>query len=76
MQNVRVYLEDIGDLDTIMNDRSKNLILNYIHDDNHFINDFLNQLPSGRYRAIKYRSAWGRDCFLRTIITTLNDVFR
>jgi len=26
--------------------------------DNHFLNDFLEKCPSGRYRTIKYRSTW------------------
>ena len=68
-------IQNISDLDSIMNNRTKNLILNYIHDDEHFINDFLPQLPSGRYRTIKYRSSWGKDSFLRTMILSLNNIF-
>ena len=38
--------------------------MSYIHDGEHFINDFLEQLLSDRFRTLKYRSAWGKDCFL------------
>ena len=40
----------------------------------HFINDFLDKCPSGRYRTVKYRGASGRDCFLRHILHTLNSI--
>ena len=71
----KLGIQNIGDLDSLMDKRSMNLIMNYIHDDEHFINDFLPKLPSGRYRAMKYRSTCGRDCFLRSIISTLNKIF-
>ena len=41
-----------------MADGTKTLALRYIHDDYHFINDFLPQCPSGRYRTVKYRTMW------------------
>ena len=59
----RLSIENISDLDSIIDNRTKNLILNYIHDDEHFINDLLPKLPSGRYRTMKYRSSWGTDIF-------------
>ena len=71
----KIGIDNIGDLDTLIDNRSKNLIMNFILDDEHFINDFLTKLPSGRYRAIKYRSSWGRDCFLRSMISQLNKIF-
>ena len=66
----RLSIDNISDLDSIINNRTKNLILNYIHDDEHFINDLL----SGRYRTMKYRSSWGRDSFLRSMILSLNNI--
>ena len=39
-------------------------MLNYIHDDDHFINNFLSRLPSRRYRIVNYRSSWRRDSFI------------
>ena len=42
--------------------------------DEHFINDFLDKCPSGRYSTMKYRGASGRDCFLRHLIHTLNSI--
>ena len=64
----RHALSGIGDLDSNIEIRSKTQIMSYIHDDEHFIHDFLEQLlPSGRYRTPKYRSAWGNNCFLRAI---------
>ena len=69
-------LPGISDLDSIIERRTKTLIMSYIHDDEHFIHDFLEQLPSGRYRTLKYRSAWGKDCFLRAMIHSLNDIFK
>ena len=40
---------DHPDIDTLIADRTKTLALRYIHDDDHFINDFLSQCPYGRY---------------------------
>ena len=74
-QASRLNIQNIGDLDSIIDNRTKNLILNYIHDDDHFINDFLPKLPSGRYRAIQHRTAWGKDSFLRSMVLTLNNIF-
>ena len=71
----RQELSGISDLDTIIDKRTKTLIMSYIHNEEHFINDFLEQLPSGRYRTLKYCSAWGQDQFLRLIIHGLNDIF-
>jgi hypothetical protein len=48
------------------------LLLQYINDDKHFINDFLEKCPSGRYRTIKYRTTWGRGSFLRQAALKLN----
>ena len=67
-QGDKLGLENIGDLDSIMAQRTKTLCLQLIHDDNHFMNNFLHTLPSGRYRSFKYRTAWGKDSFLRHMI--------
>ena len=66
---------DIGDLDSVISKRTKNLALQIIHDDEHFLNSFLEKLPSGRYRSLKYRTAWGKDSFLRHLILILQDIF-
>ena len=67
-------LVEIDDLDTIIRDRTMRLAFNYIHDDDHFIHNFLEKCPSGRYRNFKIRSAWGRDSFYRRLVLLLNDV--
>ena len=46
---------------------TKTFAIKYIEDDDHFINEFLSQCPSGRYRTVKYRGAWGRDSFYATL---------
>ena len=61
------------DIDTLIADQTKTLALRYIHDDDHFINDFLSKCPSGRFRTVKHRTMWGRDSFLRHLIHVLND---
>ena len=60
-------------IDTLIADQTKTLALCYIRDDDHFINDFLSQCPSGRYRTVKYRTMRGRDSFLRNLIHVLNN---
>ena len=40
------------DIDTLMADRAKTLALRYMHDDDHFINDFVSKCPSGRFRTM------------------------
>ena len=65
---------EVGDLDSLIQKRTKTLAMTYIHDDTHFLNDFLEKCPSGRYRTIKYRSALGKDSFVRHLIHTLNDI--
>ena len=70
----KIGIDNIGDLDTPIDNWSKNLIMNFILQDEPFINDFPTKLPSGRYRAIKYRSSWGRDCFLGSMISQLNKI--
>ena len=63
------------DLDSVISKRTKNLALQIIHDDEHFLNSFLEKIPSGRYRSLKYRTAWVKDSFLRHLILILQDVF-
>ena len=52
-------------IDALMTQQTKTLAMGYTHDEDHFINDFLNKCLSG---------AWGRDCFLRHLIHTLNSI--
>ena len=49
----RHELLGISDLDTIIDKQTKTLIMSYIHDGEHFINDTLERLPSGIYRTLK-----------------------
>ena len=65
---------DVGDLDTIVKQRTKSIIMCCFSDEDHFIHDFLEHCPSGRLRHIKYRSSWGKDCFLRQMCITLNEI--
>ena len=67
-------IQNISVLDAIIDNWTKNLILNYIHDDEHFINEFLPKLPSGRFRTLKYRSSWGKDSFVSNMILSLNNI--
>ena len=48
-------LSAVSDLDSIIERRTKTLIMSYrpTHADEHFIHDFLEQLPSGRYRTLE-----------------------
>ena len=64
---------DHPNIDILIADRKKTLALRYIRDDDHFINDFLSQCPSGRYRTVKYKTMWGRDSFLRNLMHVLNN---
>lgn len=36
-----VGVEDAGNFNIVVQDGTRNLVLNFIHDDNHFINEFL-----------------------------------
>ena len=72
---MRLGLEDIDSIDNIIQKRTKTLMLQMIHDSDHFINNFLEQCPSGRYRHVKYRSSWGWDSFLRSMSIKLNEFF-
>ena len=64
----------IGVLDSVISKRTKNLALQIIHDDEHFLNSFFEKLPSGRYRSLKYRTAWGKYSFLRHLILILQEI--
>ena len=52
---------------------TKSLAMPYIHDDEHFVNAFLDKFPSGRHCTLKHSVAPGKDCILRHLIHTLND---
>jgi len=39
-------LKDLGNFNNLIDVRTKTLLLQYIHDDNHFLNDFLEKCPS------------------------------
>jgi len=59
-------------IDSHIEELTKELAIKYIVNNDHLINNFLSQCPSGRYQTIKYRGAWGRDSFLRYRANTLN----
>ena len=65
---------EVGDLDTIVRQRTKSIILCCFSDEDHFIHDFLERCPSGRLRHVKYRSSWGKDYFLRQMCIMLNEI--
>ena len=50
---------EVGDLDSLIKKRTKTLAMTHIRDAAHFLNDFLETCPFGRYRTMKYRSALG-----------------
>ena len=66
---------DVGDLDTIVKQRTKTIIMCCFSDEDHFIHNFLECCPSGHLRHIKYQSSWSKDCFLRQMCITLNGIF-
>ena len=47
---------NIGDLDVIVRQRTKSIIMCCFADENHLMHDFLEQCPSGHLRPVKYRS--------------------
>ena len=61
-------------IDALMTEQTKTLAMRFIYDEDHIINDFLDKCPSGRYCTVKYSGAWGRDCSLRHLIHTLNNI--
>ena len=66
---------DVGDLNAIVSQRTKSMIIMCCFaDENHFMHDFPEQCPSGRLRHVKYRSSWGKDCFLRQMCIMLNEI--
>jgi len=38
---LKLGIKDLGDIDNLIDVRTKTLLPQYIHDDNHFLNDFL-----------------------------------
>ena len=60
------------DLDSIVNNQTKSRIMQIYMDDEHFMQEFLERCPSGRLRHPKYRTAWGKDCFLRHMCIYIN----
>jgi len=38
---LKLGIKDLGDIDNLIDVRTKTLLLKYIHDDNHFLKDFL-----------------------------------
>ena len=68
---------DVGNSDNFIQQCTKSLATTYIHEDEHFVNAFLDKCPLGRYDTLKHRKcSLGKDCFLRHFIHTciLNDI--
>ena len=65
------------DLDSIVNNQTKSSIMQIYMDDEHFMQEFLERCHSGRLRhtTCKYRTAWGKDCFLRHMCIYINKMF-
>ena len=57
------------DIDSHIQELTKTLAIKYI--DDHFINKFLSQCPSGRYRAFKYRGERGQRQFFYATLCIL-----
>ena len=55
--------EDIHNLDTLVSQRTKNIIFQQVHDNDHFIHDFIEKCPLGRYRHMRYRTYWAKIVF-------------
>ena len=68
---IKLGIEHPG-IDALMTKQTRTLAIRNVDDDEHFTNGFLDKWQSGRYRTMKDRGAWGRDCFLRHLIHTLS----
>ena len=71
--DIKLGMENPG-IDALMTEQTKTLAMRFIYDEDHINNDFLDKCPSGRYCTVKYSGAWGRDCFLRHLLHTLNNI--
>jgi hypothetical protein len=61
------------DLDTVVKTHLKNRVMQIFTDDEHFNQNYLKRCPSGRLRHPKYRTALGKDCFLRQMRIYINN---
>ena len=64
----------IDNLGTLVSKRTKHFMLQLVRDNEHFIHDFIVKCLSERYWHMKYRTSLGKDCFLRHMCLTLNDI--
>ena len=46
--------------------------LRIFHDDNHFIHNFLERMPSGRLRTHRVRASINKECFYSLFIKNVN----
>ena len=53
----------------------KNYVLRSFHGEDHFIHQVLERMPSGRFRAVKWRTTAGRGSFIRNAVHLLNEIF-
>ena len=54
---IRKIFKDCFNLGIEYHDITETLAIKYIEDDDHFVNEFFSQCPSGSYRTVKYRGA-------------------
>ena len=50
----------------------KTYVLKSFLNDENFIHNFLEQMPSGRIRSFKWRTSVGKNSFIRSAVTVLN----
>ena len=50
-------------------------VLRSFLNENHFLSD-LDRLPSGRFRALKWRSSAGKNSFIRNAINFFEQIFK
>ena len=53
LDGIKSGIEHPG-IDVLMTKQTRTLAMRYIHDVEHFINDFADKCPSGQYRTMKY----------------------
>jgi len=68
IQCYKLGLLETDDLEEIISVQTERIMLQSITLDTPIFNNFLGKLPFGHYRSLKYRTAWGKDSFLKNPI--------
>ena len=60
------------DIDARISELGRTYSLRIFHDDNHFIHNLLERMPSGRLRTHRVRASIGKECFYGLFIKNVN----